>query len=96
MIDPRKLHILFAVAQRAPASDAEQLICEEVAEQLLALIAEAASAPPRPDGVNGQDGANAARLGGEVAGGMPAGQAGDQRDGQANGREGEQLGGGES
>ena len=46
MIEPAKLQVLLTVLQRAPASLAEQIICEEVAEQLLAMIEPPPVEPP--------------------------------------------------
>lgn len=38
-IDARKLKVLLSVLQRAPASEAEQIICQEVVAVLVALVA---------------------------------------------------------
>jgi hypothetical protein len=39
MMSPEKVNVLLAVAQRAPASLAEQIVCAEVAEWLIELVA---------------------------------------------------------
>ncbi len=104
-----KLRVLLEVLQRAPASLAERIICQEVADELLAMVeaplpldrlgnrrveGQSSSASPRPDGMNGQDGADPAGLGGEMARARPAGQAGHERNGDAKGGEGDQVVGG--
>jgi hypothetical protein len=38
MVDARKVQVLLTVLQRAPATVAEQLVCEEVAALLVQLV----------------------------------------------------------